>query len=160
MEPGVDLTKQITELRGLSMPALVARYEALFGKPPRVKNREFLWKRICWKIQEERFGGLSGAAKARLEELIAEIKLPAEESRRGVSGKLTPSRAARSEGLKVGTSLVREWHGQQISLKVVEGGFELDGVVHNSLSAAAKAVTGSHWNGKLFFGLVGRKRAK
>ncbi len=160
MEPGVEIAQQIAELRGLSVPALVARYEALFGKPPRVRNREFLWKRCAWKLQEEAFGGLSGAAKARLEELIAEIKLPAEESRRGVAAKLTPSRAARFEGLKVGTTLVREWHGQQILLMVVEAGFELDGVVHKSLSAAAKALTGAHWNGRLFWNLTARKRPR
>ncbi len=155
-----SVAEEIAQLRQLDVRALVAKYTAAFGREPRVRNKEFLWKRICWKIQEQRFGGLSGAAKARLEELIAEIKLPAVEDRRTVTGKLTPSRAARSEGLKVGTTLVREWHGKQISLKVVDGGLELDGVVHKSLSAAAKALTKSHWNGRLFWGLTARKRPR
>lgn len=160
MEPGVGIAQQIAELRGLSVPALVARYEALYGKPPRIKNKEWLWKRCAWQLQEQAFGGLSGAAKARLEELISEIKLPEEEKRRSVAGKLAPSRAARSEGLKVGTTLVRQWHGRQVSLTVVDGGYELDGVLHKSLSAAAAALTGSHWNGRLFWGLTARKRSR
>ncbi len=158
MEPGVDLAKQIAELRGLSVPALVARYEALFGKPPRVRSREFLWKRICWKLQEQAFGGLSGAANARLEELIAEIKLPAAENRRTVRGTL--KRSVRPGDPAVGTTITRVWRDKEIQVRVLEAGFEWNGEVYKSLSAVAQAVTGAHWNGKLFFGLVGRKRAK
>jgi len=159
MNDEIPLAQDIAELRKLGVPALVARYQGVYGKPPRVKNREWLWKRIAWKLQEQRLGGLSGVAKARLEELIAEIKLPPTESRRSVAGKLAPPRGANAETLKVGTVLTREWHGRQVCLKVVDGGFELDGVVHKSLSAAAKALTGAHWNGRLFWGLVERKKA-
>lgn len=52
-----------------------------------------------------------------------------------------------------GTVLAREYRGRLIEVTVLPKGFELDGQVYRSLSAAAKAVTGSHWNGLLFFGL-------
>ncbi len=158
MEPGVDVAQQIAELRGLSVPALVARYEALFGKPPRVKNREWLWKRCAWKLQEQAFGGLSGAAKARLEELIAEIKLPAAEDRRTVRGTL--KRSPRSGDPAVGSTITRVWRDTEIRVRVLETGFEWNGEIYNSLSATARAITGSHWNPRLFFKLVGRKRPR
>jgi hypothetical protein len=157
-EEDIPMTQQIAELRQLSMPALVARYEALFGRPPRVKHREFLWKRCAWKIQEQRFGGLSDLAKRRLEELIAEIQLPPAEAQRTVAGKLKAG--SKPDSAAVGTTLVREWRGQQVQVQVIDGGFEWNGVVYRSLSAVAHAVTGAHWNGKLFFGLVTRKKAK
>ena len=161
MEEGVDLTQQIAGLRQLTAPALVERYRGLFGKEPRVKHsKEWLWKRIAWKLQEEKYGGLSDVAKRRLEELIAEIDLPLGESRRTVTGTLKRSRPARPGDPALGTTLVREWRGKQIQVRVLENGFEYEGVVHRSLSAVAKAITGSHWNGRLFFGLTGRKRAK
>jgi hypothetical protein len=59
-----------------------------------------------------------------------------------------------------GTVITRRWRGRDLEMRVLEDGFELDGLVHKTLSAAAKAVTGAHWNGKLFWGLVGRKRKK
>ena len=46
-----SITDEIGELRGLPIPELVARYEAAFGRAPRVRHREYLWKRIAWRIQ-------------------------------------------------------------------------------------------------------------
>jgi hypothetical protein len=135
----------------------VARYEALWGKPPRLKNREALFKRCAWKMQEIRMGGLSVAAKGKLESLITEIHLPEAEDRRTVRGTLRKPPVQRV--LAVGTTITRTWHDQQLLVRVVDGGFEYQGVVYRSLSAVALAITGAHWNGKLFFGLTGRSRS-
>ena len=59
-----------------------------------------------------------------------------------------------------GTTLVRTWHGRQLQVRVLESGFEYDGAVYRSLSAIAKAVTGAHWNGRLFWGLVSRRKGR
>lgn len=146
-----SIPEEITELRAMDVPSLVTKYEAVFGRRPRVKHREFLWKRIAWKIQEQRFGGLSDAAKRRLDELIAEIDLPLGEAMRTVTGRLAS--ASRPGQPAIGTTITRDWRGQQIAVRVVENGFEWNGVPYRSLSAVAKAVTGTHWNGRLFFGL-------
>ena len=125
-----------------------------FGKPPRVKHREHLWRRIAWKVQEQRFGGLSTVAKKRLDELIADLDLPLggeRTVRAKVNGRTKPGEPP------IGTTLVREWRGTEVRATRVEGGWEHGGVVHRSLSAVAKAVTGSHWNGRLFFGVTKRK---
>ncbi len=159
MEPGVDIAQQIAELRRLSAADLRAKYREVWGREPRVKHsREFLFKRIAWRLQEIRFGGLSQVARDRLEELIGQIQLPAAEDRRTVRGTL--KRPAKPGDPAVGTTIVRVWRGKEIQVRVLEAGFEWNGEIFKSLSAVAQAVTGSHWNGKLFFGLVGRKRAK
>ena len=152
-KPARPIAEEIAELRGLPVAELVVRYEAVYGKPPRVKHREWLWRRIAWKIQEQRFGGLSGAARKKLDELITEIDIPL------VAGRREPEkRPNRINGEpQVGTTLVRVWRGREILATRIDEGWECDGVVHRSLTAVAKAVTGTHWNGKLFFGLTKRK---
>jgi hypothetical protein len=149
-----SIAEEVAELRKLPVAELVERYHAVFGKAPRVRHRVFLWKRLAWKAQEQRLGGLSEVAKNRLEQLIAEIDLPLTDNARTVTGKL---RRPRGGELKVGTVLTREWRGRQVRVEVVDGGFECDGVVYRTLSAAAKAVTGAHWSGPLFFQLKPRK---
>ena len=151
-----SMTAEIAELRGMTVAELIPRYRELFGKEPRVKNRAWLWRRCAWKLQEQRCGGLSEVARRRLEELIAEIELPPADRTRTVSGKLTGPK--RTGDLKVGTVLLRRWKGREIRCHVTDGGFEVDGVVYRSLSTAAHGVTGSRWNGKLFFGLTERKK--
>ncbi len=51
------ISEEIAELRAMKVPDLVVHYEAVYGKPPRVRHRDWLWRRIAWKIQEQRFGG-------------------------------------------------------------------------------------------------------
>ena len=154
MSPRKSITQEIAELRAMGVPELAERYETVFGRPPRVKHRDWLWRRIAWKIQEQRFGGLSEVAKRRLDELIAELDLPLSKER-AVRGRL-----ARPGDPPLGTTLTRVWKGREVRTTAVESGWEHDGVVHRSLSAVAKAVTGSHWNGRLFFGLKSRRRAR
>ncbi len=149
------MKNEIDALRALTTSQLVKRYVELFGKSPRVKNREWLWKRCAWKLQEQRYGGLSAVAKQRLEALVAEIDLLVEENRRCVLGSLRLKTRARKD--KVGTVFTRTWHGREIRVQVVEGGYEWDGVLYTSLSAVANAVTGSHWSGRRFFGLTKRR---
>ena len=156
MENEVELAEAISELRLLSVKALALRYEGLFGKPPRVKHRDWLWKRCAWRLQEERYGGLSESAKRRLEELIAEIKLPLDGSEWSVVGRLSKPR--KCDGPPAGTVLFRDWHGKRFEVRVLENGLEYEAKVYRSLSAIAKAITGAHWNGKLFFGLTGRRK--
>jgi hypothetical protein len=151
------VAEEIADLRVSDVSALVARYEDVFGRPPRVKHREFLWKRLAWKIQEQRFGGLSAAAKRRLEDLMVEIDLPVEDRTRTITGRLVDPKGR--SPLPVGTTITREWRCQQISVRVVEGGFEWNGVRYRSLSGVAKAITGTHWNARVFFKLdEGRKK--
>lgn len=146
------MTEEIQELRQLSVPQLLLRYEELWGTKPRCRNKAWLWRRCAWKLQEIRTGGLSNVAKVRLEQMIAEIDFPVDEEAFTVTGRRKTPR--RPEDPTPGTILRREWYGKVIEVRVLERGFEYLGVPYRSLSAVAKAVTGSHWNGRLFFGLT------
>ncbi len=149
-----SIPEEIAELRGMVVADLVQRYEAAFGKPPRVKHREWLWRRIAWKVQERRFGGLSTVAKKRLDELIGELDVPL--GQRTVNGKVA---RPRSGDPPLGTALIRRWRGHDICATRTAEGWEHEGVVYGSLSAVAKAVTGSHMSGPAWFGLARRKEA-
>ena len=150
-----SMTEQVDELRRMAIADLIPRYRELFGKEPRSKNRTWLWRRCAWKLQENAHGGLSTTAKRRLEELIAEIEIPPAPADRTAHGKLD---RRRPDDPSPGTTLIREYQGRELRLTVLENGYELDGVLHSSLSAAAHAATGSKWNGKLFWGLTKRGR--
>jgi hypothetical protein len=151
------LPEDVESLRRLAVPDLLALYREVFATVPRSRNHAFLWKRIAWKLEEQRLGGLSQVARERLEELIQQIEVPPE-----VDGGRRVQRRPRAipppRDLSVGATLTRLWHGQAVHATVVKGGFEYDGKFHRSLSAVAKAITGAHWNGRLFFGLTARKR--
>lgn len=151
------ITAQIRALQTMAPQQLASSYEALFGRPPRVRNAAWLRRQVAWQLQARELGGLSDRAKARLDELVARIDLPL--------GGATPPRpraTLRQEPKNplIGTTLVREWHGQQLRVEVRDNGFEWNGALYRSLSAVAKAVTGAAWNGRLFFGLVQRRAAQ
>jgi len=147
------IAQQIEELRGLSTPALRERFEQLYGYPPRLKHPKWLFKRCAWKVQEQHYGGLSPAAQEKLEQLITQVKFPLGR-RRTCSGRIAP---ATQTVLPRGVTITRHYKGTEILVTVVEGGFAWDGVVYRSLTEVARAVTGSKWNGRLFFKLTKRR---
>jgi hypothetical protein len=150
------ISKQVLELQTLPAAELATRYAGLFGKPPRVRNVAWLRRQVAWKLQEREFGGLGDRARARLDELVAAVQLPVQGARARSRQEASPQREER-DSPAVGTTLVREWRGQQLRVEVRENGFEWNGVLYRSLSAVAKVVTGSVWSGPLFFGLVERR---
>lgn len=148
----MTIAAEINELRRMSGPELKDKYRTVFNEEPRSNNRDFLWKRIAWRIQELRFGGLSERAKARAAELanVADIRIRAP---KGAFDLLPPPQVKDRKMPRAGTRITREYKGQRIEVEVCEKGFIYAGRPYKSLSAVAKAVTGSHWNGRLFFGL-------
>jgi len=142
----------IAALRAMPAADLVVRYEELHGKPPRCRNKTWLWRRIAWKVQEQRFGGLSEVARRKLDELIEELDLPLGETRT-VRAKVT----TKPGEPKIGTTLTRVWKNREVLATRTAEGWECDGVVHRSLSGVVKAVTGSHASGPAWFGLVKSK---
>lgn len=142
--------ESIAKLQTLTTAELSSEFERLHGRKPRYRSVPWLMKRIAHALQVAAFGGLSRAAHEALAALQADISLP-------TAQRAEPDRA-RGE-LRVGAVLQREWRGNQIRVEVTADGFEHEGVLYGSLSAVAFAITGSKWNGRLFFGLVDRKRA-
>jgi len=158
-----DLIIEIEKLQQMSGPELQARYLELHGRQPRAKNREWLLRRCCWKVQETALGGLRSVARRRLESLMSAIVLPRAEEQRMVTRELP--RARRSGDLALGSSVERVYRGEQLILRAVEGGYVVEGcaavdpgIVHRSLTAAAESVASQHVNGRVWWGLARRKK--
>lgn len=163
MQSGV--IEQIQALQRMTVAELRTRWVEMYGEESRSRNRQYLWRRLAWRVQEIAHGGLSDAAKTRITELAPDtfvrsrvpngFQPPAVEAVQVER----PRRAARDPRLpSPGTVITRRWRGRELRLLVLDDGYEFDGVRHASLSEAARAVTGSHWNGKLFWGVTRRKR--
>jgi len=157
-----NIPAQLAALEGMDVPALRAKYEEVFGEPTRAGNRDYLRKRIAWRIQELAEGGLSERAKARIQELIADAPIrwrrPRGAQEGGGNGTAASARDPRLPA--PGSVLTRIYEGVEHRVTVLEDGFEYGGERFKSLSKVAKAITGQHWNGYLYFGLRGRARGE
>ena len=110
-------------------------------------NRRYLESRLAYRIQEFAYGGLKPETVKRLEELSEEVEADA-----------VPGRKRRQEGRPIaGTRLIREWQGVEHVVTVTRDGYEWQGRPYTSISALARAITGTRWNGWTFFGLKSQK---
>jgi hypothetical protein len=128
------------------MPDLQSMWRELNGSEPPRYNRKFLESRLAYRIQELAYGGLKTETRKRLDALVSEIEAERQSpaSRRSSSPE---------QNLLVGTRLLREWAGIEHTVTVLDSGFEWEGRPYASLSSVARAITGTRWNGPLFFGL-------
>ena len=131
---------QIAALKTRSTFELRAMWRDLFGKEPPALSRRYLEDRIAYRVQELRFGGLSDRARPKLDALIDQLEPKAARRRH-------PGRPI------AGTRLVREWQGIEHVVTVREQDFEYQGRPYRSLSAIAREIAKSRWNGWAFFGL-------
>ena len=159
------MEQTVAALGRMTVGQLREKYLDVFGEPSRSGNRDFLFKRIAWRVQSLAEGTLSERAKRRAEELArdADVRLtvprpPKQAATAPVAAPPAPKATAQDRLPLPGTVLTRKYRGRQVETKVLPYGFEYEGQVYSSLSAVAKAVTGSHWNGHLFFGLTTHKR--
>ena len=126
------VANEVRALETLDLRALREEWRRRFGPPPTMRSRELLARLLAWRIQERALGGLDAATIRML-----------------TADRLPPARPS----LDAGTILRREWQGRTFEVRVVDGGFEQAGVNYGSLSAVARAITGTRWNGLRFFGL-------
>ncbi len=168
IEPDPDTEALIASIQDMSPSELRDRYRELFGEETRSGNRQWLTRRIAWREQAIREGGLSERAKARAQELARDEDLrvrpptTAEPSAGAGLRTLEGKVSTRDPRLPIpGTVLSRTYKGADYRATVLKDGFEYEGRLYKSLTAIADAITGTHWNGHLFFGLSKtKKRAK
>ena len=139
---------RLAALKTATTPALKQEWRALFGAEPPPYNRRFLESRLAYRVQELAFGGLKPETVARLEALGEQFS----------GGKVTVRRTHGDRPL-AGTRLVREYQGVPHTVTVRTDDFDYQGRPYKSLSAIARHITGTRWNGILFFGLRSRGRA-
>ena len=143
MSKNTIMQKEIAALENASVAELKEKFAELFGFECGATNARNLRARLTCKLQEIFLGGLSDEDKAMLE-VIAD-KDPAANLK---------SVTAAPKPLSKGTRLRRDWKGKTYEVFVREDGkFEYDGAIFRSLSAVAGEITGTHWNGKKFFGV-------
>jgi hypothetical protein len=134
---------QLAALPGKTTAELKQLWRDLYDREPPPYNKPFLVKRLAYRIQELAYSGLSARAEAKLNALI-------EEEDRRVKGKLPVRKGDRPI---TGTRLIREWQGVEHCVTVLTDGYEYAGRPYRSLSAIARTITGTRWNGPAFFGL-------
>lgn len=156
MQAGLTMDEMLAALRTMPCRELKAEWRALFGEEPRSGNVAWMRKRLAWAIQAREYGGLSEAAERRIQDLLPQALAWMPIGHQTFPRQATPVSPAERGRLAPGTVLTRPYKGMTVVVTVRADGFEYDGALHGSLSAVAKAVTGSHWNGRLFF--FGRER--
>ena len=166
----VNVAKEVAAMLGMTVPDLRRKYANVFGEECRSRHKRFLIKRIIWRMQANAEGDLSKRARRRAEELANDADLRVQAPRRtnvttgdgtlpaSATGTIAP---ADTRLPMPGNVLTREYKGRAVRVTVLQDGrFEYEGDAYRSLSAIAKVVTGSHWNGYYFFGLKNGKEAR
>jgi hypothetical protein len=139
---------RLAALKAMSVNELKTEWQALFDAPAPNNSRAFLEFRIAYRIQELAYGGPDKQTRRLLDLLADEVE-----------GTLTrKAQIADPRNPVVGTKLLREWDGKEHTVTVLKDGFDWQGRKFKSLSAVAREITGTRWNGYRFFGLRERKR--
>ena len=141
---------QLSALKSVPVGVLKQKWRDLFETEPPPYNRRFLENRLAYRIQELAYGGLKPALIKRLRELGEDLDADEAAARRRKRGKSKPI---------AGTRLIREWQGVKHCVTVRDDGYEYQGRPYQSVSAVARAITGTCWNGWVFFGLKNRQGA-
>jgi hypothetical protein len=137
----------IAALKSMPAPVLKERWRELFDTEPPPYNRRFLESRLAYRIQELAYGGLKPATLQRLEALGEQLD----------GGDIRVRKASARHRPAAGTQLIRDWKGVEHRVTVRDEDFEHQGRPYKSLSAAARAITGTRWNGLVFFGLKNQR---
>jgi hypothetical protein len=154
----LNVGKEIATMKAMTVPELRRRYAEAFGETTTSRHKEFLIRRIVWRLQANQEGGLSERARQRAKELAADsdVRLTAPRTRASAAG---PSKVASIELSQdgrlpmPGAIITRRYKGRTVEVRVLPHGFEHDGEVFRTLTAAARKITGVHWNGYHFFRL-------
>ncbi|MGE0661074.1 MAG: DUF2924 domain-containing protein [Reyranella sp.] len=138
---------RLAALKKTPTPDLKKQWRELFDTEPPPYNRRFLESRLAYRIQELAYGGLKPATVERLEALGEQLD----------GGNIVLRRIRTDDRPIAGTRLIREWQGTEHTVTVLNDGYEWQGRPYRSLSAIARAITGTRWNGWVFFGLRNRR---
>ena len=138
------ISEEVRAIAQLDLPAVRAAWQGRWGEVPKYRSRDMLARAMAYRIQAQAFGDAPAPLKRKAAEYAAKF---------AADRKFTP---APGPNLKPGSSLVREWKGVRHEVAVTEEGFAYLGKPYRSLSKVAHAITGTKWNGHVFFGLKGR----
>ena len=139
---------RLAALKTTPTPKLKEQWRQLFDSEPPAFNRRYLESRLAYRIQELAYGGLKPETVRRLEKLGEELD----------GGRVEVRKRPANDRPISGTRLIREYQGVEHCVTVRDDDFEYQGRPYKSLSAIARAITGTPWSGPVFFGLKGGRR--
>ena len=139
---------RLAALKTTPTPKLKEQWRQLFESEPPAFNRHYLESRLAYRIQELAYGGLKPETVRRLEKLGEELD----------GGRVEVRKRPANDRPISGTRLIREYQGVEHCVTVRDDDFEYQGRPYKSLSAIARAITGTQWNGVVFFGLKSSAR--
>lgn len=155
---------QIEELAAMSVRELQQQYQDLFGEAPASAHRQFLFRKIAWHLQAKAEGGLPEPVRDLARSIAQDVPLRnrvfanVQKRRAGLpveqtaTTTITPDHDSRLP--MPGGVIVKQFRGETLVVKVTDQGFEYSDRRYASLSAIAQEITGTKWNGFLFFGLT------
>jgi len=161
--PARETQAQLRKLEAMSVNELREEHYRVMGVATRARNKRWLMKRIFFRVQELTKGlSVSEEARAKAQELAADLPVrtlplsplqlpeifPEEPEHHPMDPRLPP----------INSTLTREHEGETHEVLVLKKGFSYRGEHYRSLSALARAISGTRWNGFTFFGLGGRKQ--
>jgi hypothetical protein len=156
----MNIASEVTAMEQMTVDQLRSKYAEVFGEPCRSRHKQWLIKRIAWRLQANVEGNLSERSRRRATELAndADLRMTPPRAPQPTAGaeertKTVTTNVRAGTALLPGTVLTRDYKGQTVRVAVLADGFECHGQRYRSLTAVAKAVTGKHWNGHHFFGL-------
>jgi hypothetical protein len=153
-----NVPAQLAALDAMSVNELTQKYRELYGEPTRSRNKDYLRKRLAWRIQENAEGGLSERSVSKIIELGDQLperwRMRQATSQVEACSIAPPAANARDPRLPpIGAVLTRSHNGASHHVTVLADGFTYDGEHYKTLSAIARHITGTAWNGFSFFGL-------
>lgn len=157
-----ELEQQIYELRRMTTAQLQQKYREVFGQASHSNHKNYLFRRVAWRVQALVEGGLSERARQYAREIArdADLRLCAPQQPLATQPAARVAHASRPLDPRMpaaGTQLIKRYRDQTLTVTVLEDGYHYEERLYKSLSAIARQVTGTQWNGYLFFGLGLRK---
>ncbi len=155
----LNVAKEIATLKRMTLADLQRKYAETFGEGTTSRHKEFLIRRILWRLQANEEGDLSERARRCARELAVDSDLRLTAPKTSASSSAGPTSVGTIDismdgRLPMpGAVITRRYKGRTVEVRVLPRGFEYEGEVYRTLSAVAKQITGAHWNGYYFFGL-------
>jgi len=154
----LNIDQQVAAMRRMTVGQLRSKYAEVFGESTHARHKQWLVRRIAWRMQALVEGDLSQRARRRAAELAndADLRMLPPRITKPAPATARASTASDDRLPMPGTIITRQYKGQALQVRVLPEGFEFEGQTYKSLSAVAKVITGSHCNGYHFFRLAGR----
>ena len=138
----VSMKDQIDSLKLLSKKELEIKYFKVFGySAPEGYTKSYMIKEIAW---QEKYNKLPADVQSKINNLVNEYE----------KTKSVNIKKVKKFEVTNGTKFIREYKGEKYEVVAIENGFKYKDKTYKTLSAVANIITGTHWNGKKFFGVA------